>query len=362
MQRRTVLIGGAAVLAGSAGFGVYSAARATAGYAAYSTQLRRPLDPHGGVAELVRLATLAPNGHNTQGWRFHSSGRAITITPDFSRRTPVVDPDDHHLFVSLGAAAENLAIAGTALDMSGNVAVGNDGAIRFAWQSGTAKADPLASAIVRRQSTRSLYDGRPLDAGTLTALTAAGQRDGVRLVLLTERKKINAVRDLVIAGNDRQMSDPAFIAELKQWLRFSPASAIAHGDGLYSAASGNPALPDFLGRPAFDLVFKQASEAAKYAKQIDSSAGLAIFFGERADPPHWANVGGAAQHFLLEATHQGLACAFINQPVEVASLRPTLAALVGEKDLRPDLVIRFGRAPALPFSPRRRVGDVLTTA
>jgi len=361
MKRRTFLVS-AAALAGTGGLAVWSNARGITDYNVYAARLRRPLDPGGGAAELVRMATLAPNGHNTQGWRFHSSGRSITIAPDFSRRTPVVDPDDHHLFVSLGAAAENLVVAGPALTMPGEAIVGEDGSVRYDWTTSAQAAAPLTDAIRRRQSTRCEYDGRPLDTATLNALAAAGQGDGVRLVLITERPKINAVRDLVVTGNDAQMSDPAFITELKQWLRFSPQSAMEHGDGLYSAASGSPALPDFLGRPAFDLEFQKKSEAGKYAAQIDSSSGLAIFLADRADKRGWVTVGGAAQRFLLEATRHGVACAFVNQPVEVASLRPALAALVGEKGLRPDLVVRFGRTAPLPFSPRRDTSAVLKTA
>ena len=51
---------------------------------------------------LIRYATLAPNGHNAQPWRFRAQDGGIAILPDLTRRTPVVDPDDHHLFVSLG--------------------------------------------------------------------------------------------------------------------------------------------------------------------------------------------------------------------------------------------------------------------
>ena len=61
--------------------------------------------------ELVRCATLAPSGHNTQPWKFHIDRGSISMLPDFNRRTSVVDPDDHHLFVSLGCALENLAQA-----------------------------------------------------------------------------------------------------------------------------------------------------------------------------------------------------------------------------------------------------------
>ncbi|HYN78061.1 MAG TPA: hypothetical protein VES73_09750 [Lamprocystis sp. (in: g-proteobacteria)] len=72
--------------------------------------------------ELVRYATLAPSSHNTQCWKFAlaGNGRSIAILPDLSRRCPAVDPDDHHLFVSLGCAAENLIQAALAHGLKGD--------------------------------------------------------------------------------------------------------------------------------------------------------------------------------------------------------------------------------------------------
>jgi hypothetical protein len=155
------------------------------------------------------------------------------------------------------------------------------------------------------------------------------------------------------------MADPAFIAELKTWLRFNPAAAMTPGDGLYSAASGNPALPDWLGPRIFDRVFTTAAENEKYARQIGSSSGVAVFVAARDDPEHWVQAGRACQRFALQATALGLKTAHINQPVEVAGLRADLAALVGLPGRRPDIVMRFGRAPAMPMSPRRPVDAVM---
>jgi hypothetical protein len=70
--------------------------------------------------ELVRYATLAPSSHNTQCWIFRLENNQISIGPDSARRCPAVDPDDHHLFVSLGCAAENLVLAGLAHGLRGN--------------------------------------------------------------------------------------------------------------------------------------------------------------------------------------------------------------------------------------------------
>lgn len=364
MRRRGFLVGaGAALLLGGLGaYGWRSAVGSLSDYARHVGRLRAPLPADPADRDLVRYAALAANGHNTQPWRFRLAEGAMDILPDFSRTTHIVDPDDHHLFVSLGCATENLAIAAAAAGRPGEARIDPEGFVHFAYSAGPSRSDPLFAAIPRRQSTRSEYDGRAIAAADLETLRKAAEEPGVRLVLLTERARIDQVRDIVIAGNTAQMQDPAFMAELKQWLRFNPRSAIEAGDGLFAAASGNPVLPDSLGRLAFDTVFTAAGEGDKYARQIDSSAGIAVFLGEREDKAHWIAVGRACQRFALAATALGLKHAFVNQPVEVAPLRSDLAALVGEPGVRPDIVMRFGYGRDLPFSPRRPVDDVLVAA
>lgn len=116
MNRRTLLTGSGAV--GLAGAGAaWLGVRGTGSmhdYEAAVAATRSVLPVRADLADLVRYATLAPNGHNTQPWRFRLAQGRIDVLPDPARRTPVVDPDDHHLFVSLGAAAENLSLAGAA--------------------------------------------------------------------------------------------------------------------------------------------------------------------------------------------------------------------------------------------------------
>ncbi|MGJ5179767.1 Acg family FMN-binding oxidoreductase [Bradyrhizobium oligotrophicum] len=358
MNRRQFLFAGGTLGGAVLGAGAWRTATGTmSAYDDYTARLRAPLSPD--IADVIRYATLAANGHNTQPWRFRLTGGAIEILPDLSRRTPVVDPDDHHLFVSLGCAAANLAIAAAASGRPGEVTTDGQ-TVRYSFSSGPSHDDPLLKAIVRRQSTRAEYDGRPVSSGDLAALRSAAVVPGVDLALVTEPAGIAAIRDLVIAGNDAQMHDAAFMRELKDWIRFNPRSAMETGDGLLAAASGNPSLPTAIGGIAFDRLFDASAENDKYARQIVSSAGIAVFAAEQANPAHWIKAGQACQRFALEATRLGLKLAFINQPVEVAALRPELARLIGTKR-RPDLVLRFGYGPALPHAPRRPVGAVLSS-
>ncbi len=358
MKRRQLLIGGAAAVAGGAGF-EYLRMGSMADYDAATRVSRATLAEAPSLQELVRYATLAASGHNTQPWRFRIGEGRIDILPDLSRRTPVVDPDDHHLFASLGCAAENLSLAAAARGRPGEITADPaTGAVAFTHAAGKPVLSPLFDAIPKRQSTRADYDGKPVSAADLKLLAAATV-PGVDLVLITERSQIDRVRDLIVTGNDSQMADPAFVRELKDWLRFSPRQAAAKGDGLFSAASANPALPDWAGPSLFDLFTTGKSESDKYARHLNSSAGVAVFVSAKEDKAHWIAAGRASQRFALQATALGLSVAYVNQPVEVARLRPELAALAGQAGRRPDLVMRFGRGPTLTYSPRRPVAAVL---
>lgn len=310
--------------------------------------------------ELVRCATLAPSSHNTQCWKFAVRDKAITILPDLSRRCPAVDPDDHHVFVSLGCATENLIQAAAAHGLRAEPGFdATRDAIRVSLTPTPAQVSPLFQAIPQRQCTRGDYDGKPLSSVELGLLERAGMSNGVKLLLLTERAAIERVLAYVVQANTAQMADAAFVKELKAWIRFNGTEAVRTRDGLYSVSSGNPAIPTWIGDLAFGWFFTTQGENDKYARQMRSSAGIAVFVGQAADKAHWVDVGRCYERFALQATALGIRNAFLNQPVEVASVRSTFAAALGLTGQRPDLVLRFGRGPALPPSLRRPVAAVM---
>ncbi len=327
-----------------------------------SRRLRESLADKPEIKELIRLATLAPNGHNTQPWRFSIGESAVRLLPDLTRRTPVVDPDDHHLYVSLGCAAETLSVAARAHGRSGATAFDNadDGRLDIDLAPGAAAVSDLYNAITQRQSTRSLYDGVDIPPGDLNKLDTAVSVDGVSVILITDRARCDALLDHVIEGNSTQMADPAFVQELRDWVRFNPSEAVRTGDGLFSVCAGGPAVPTWIGKTMFGLFFRKGAENRKYAKQMRSSAGVAIFVGDCQDKNHWVRVGRGFQRFALQATALGIRHAHVNQPVEVPSVRASLANWLGIGELRPDLIVRFGYAPPLPMSMRRPVDAVIT--
>lgn len=359
ISRRTA-IGAGLSLAAFGAIG-YSTWPRMDGYHEEVARQRRMLSTDPQIQDLVRMATLAANGHNTQPWKFRLADQRISLLPDLTRRTEVVDPDDHHLYVGLGCAAENLVIAAAATGRAAEVAIDTSGEPRIDIDLSWAPAAPgaLYEAIPVRQSTRSLYDGQPISVQDMALLEAAAREDGVSVLFFTEPADRDAIADFVIAGNSAQMDDPAFVQELLDWLRFTPDRAVDMGDGLFSACSGNPVVPDWIGSRMFRAFFTKDTENQKYADQIRSSTGVAVFVGDKDDAEHWMKVGRSFERFALQATALGIRNAHINQPIEDLTLRPAFADWIGMTGTRPDLVIRFGRAPLMPMSLRRPVSVVL---
>lgn len=367
LTRRDFLLSASTTMVGAAALSSCGSETATERYeSAVSTTWRHTEVSAGTSAallrELVRYATLAPSSHNTQCWKFHLEERAISILPDLSRRCPAVDPDDHHLFTSLGCAAENLVQAALANGLGASVFAEDPASkgLRVTLEPTKAVATSLFDAIPRRQSTRAEYDGTPISTSELALLESAGQGKGVRVILLTERAAMEKVLEYVVQGNATQLNDSAFVEELKGWIRFSAGDAVRTRDGLYAASSGNPSVPAWLGSLLFGLLVTPRGENDKYAKHVRSSAGIAIFVSEADNPAHWVEVGRCYERFALQSEALNIRNAMLNQPVEVAALRPQFASFLGVSGRRPDLVVRFGRGAKLPPSLRRPVETVLT--
>jgi hypothetical protein len=271
--------------------------------------LRRPIAAQPGnradlMRELVRYATLAPSSHNTQCWTFLLQDRAIVIAPDLSRRCPIVDPDDHHLYVSLGCATENLAHAALANGLQADVRFDPTGAgtVVVGLDATRASASALFLAIAERQCTRGDYDGKPISSDELRLLERAGAGNGVRVMLLTERAAMEKVLEYVVAANTAQMGDAAFVAELKTWIRFGAGEAQRTGDGLFSGTTDTPVMPRWLGSRLMGLFFTPKSENERYARQIRNAAGIAVFVSEVSDMAHWIDAGRCYERFALQAT------------------------------------------------------------
>lgn len=311
--------------------------------------------------ELIRHATLAASSHNTQPWKFRIRENSITILPDFSRRCPVVDPDDSHLFKSLGCAAENLVHAAAAQGFSADVRfdLDEESVIVSLNRDTSVGATDLYRAITKRQCVKTAYDGTSLETLELEKLEKAGEGRNIRTIMLLSEAQKEAVIDYVTRGDVAQLTDQAFRDELVSWIRFNPEEALRTGDGLSGRTSGNPALPTWLAKRIIGLVLTAKKQAKTDATNIRSSAGIAVFVSTRNDKAAWVEVGRSYERFALQATALNIRTAFINQPIEVLSLQPQFESWLNLNGGHALLMVRFGHGPTAPFSLRRPIDDVI---
>lgn len=324
---------------------------------------RRPFDAgstrSAHLRELIRYATLAANGHNTQPWKFAIQEDVITLFADYARRLPVVDPDDRELWISLGCALENLLVAAHATGYATEVMYPDtEDLIRVRLIADTPQDSSLFRAIPLRQTTRSEYNGQPVEVALLNQLVAMPREPDVMLHFVTDPAEFERVVEYVHLGNLNQYAEKAFVDELIAWLRFTKKEALESLDGLYTRSSGNPEVPRWLGQTFVSSTTPQQQADADIQK-LRSSPHALVITSETEDKAAWVRTGQVYERMALLKTSLGIQSAFLNQPVEVPSLRSQFQSAMALGEAQPQLLIRFGYGNPMPRSLRRPVEHVL---
>jgi hypothetical protein len=315
---------------------------------------------------VLRYAVLAPSSHNSQPWLFYVDRNAVEIYADRARRLPVVDPDDRELVMSCGAALYNLRLALRHFGEGCEVAVlpvGTDSGLlaRVELTGADSTRDPQLeeqfAAIRNRHTCRQAFDDAPIDAAVLQRMHQAALAEGARLVDVPNEQRGSASSP-VTEADFVQMSHPAFRRELAHWMRVSHP---ARDDGMPGYALGLSELQSVVGPLIVRTFDVGMSQAAKDDDLSRGSALLALIVTSADDVTAWIAAGQAMQRVLLTATAAGLQASFLNQPIEISSMRLQLSralALPGN----PQLLLRFGYGPSSAPTPRRPLADVLVVA
>jgi nitroreductase len=314
------------------------------------------------LRDAVRYALLAPSSHNSQPWLFAVRGDQLELMLDQTRALPVVDPEQRELTLSCGAALYNLRVALRFFGREAEVARFPDprrpelaAVVRLgAPCPRTEEATALFGAIAQRTTQRRAFDRAELDEGLLRRLQVAAEECGAWLYPV-EGLQREALTALIMEADRLQSDDPHFRQELASWMH--PNRSRSH-DGMPGSALG---LGD-LGSQVAPLVVRTFDlgdgTAARDQLLAMGSPLLAVLGTHTDDRLSWLRAGEALEHVLLVARTEGVNASFLNQPVEVPRLRERLVELV-DLVARPQLVLRLGRGPVGPPTPRRGLDEVL---
>jgi nitroreductase len=211
----------------------------------------------------------------------------------------------------------------------------------------------LSAFIEQRRTHRKGFSERAVDPAIVEQLVAAAELDGALLHPLTTVAAREQAAALVAEGDAVQWSRPAWRRELAAWMH--PRRS---GEGLTVPAMLAPVIRFMIAR--FDLGKRIAVQDQALAA---AAPLLAVLATEHDRPNDWLRAGEALQRLLLVACRQGLQAGYLNQPIQVAALRPRLQGLIGGGF--PQLLLRLGYLPegsrfsSLPATPRRPPTAVL---
>jgi hypothetical protein len=312
---------------------------------------------------LLRYAILAPSGHNTQPWLFRLRDQAVEVRADRTRALPVVDPDDRALVISCGAALGTLRIAARHFGFRAKVELlpdpkDEDLLAGVTLEHGDPPSDDeeeLFRAIPERHSNRQAFESRDVADDLAEWLVAEARDEGVGLHLVRGDVRAEIAR-LIGEGDRIQMADKHFRRELASWVH--PNRSRSH-DGMRGYGFGFGELMSHAGPlviRSFDL---GRGQAARDRELAEGSPLLSVFVTDSDEPAAWLATGQALQRVLLRARSAGVWSSFLNQPIEVAELRPRLAETIGRQSDHPQLMVRFGYGPSIKPEPRRPVQEVL---
>ena len=308
---------------------------------------------------LVTAATQAPSGHNSQPWFFTVENNRIIITPDFTKALPAVDSKHRELFMSLGCALENLCLKATELHYHTQVQLTSEGVITVLLQKREdVTPSSLAAVIPKRQTNRSVYDGKRIDPALLQSLVKQTGATGI-FTFANGTPLFEKLTDAVLQGNTAQMSDPAFKNELLSWIRFNKKHSESTHDGLSYAVLGAPNLPRWVTEPIVKGSLKAKTQNKTDLKKIQSSSDMVLITTATNDIPTWIATGRTLERFLLLLTQAGIAHAYLNQPCEVPEVNTSLREKLTENNVYPQILLRIGYAKPVAYSKRKDVKEVM---
>lgn len=323
---------------------------------------------HGTMAEKARFAVsyaiLAPSSHNTQPWRFTVFDRELLVSADRSRALPVIDPFDRELTISCSAALFNLRVVFSHFDIPIEIALFPQSAdpdilARIVFASGGATVPDIAhllQAITLRATNRLPFAREDLPKDLVERIVSAAAAEGVDAVVAQSEADRARIGALVAEADREQFNNPSFRRELASWIHSSHRD-----DGMPAYSQGVGPLLDATTPVAAMVIrtFDVGHGVAATHEELARGSPLLLVLSTTTDNNEaWLATGQALQRLLLVAAISGHSASYLNQPIEVPELRKRLAVEMGTARF-PQLILRLGRGPAVPHSPRRPVTDVI---
>ncbi len=317
---------------------------------------------------LVHYAVLAPSHYNSQPWYFRVNEDVLEVLADRRRALPVVDPHDREMMIACAAAVYNARIAGRYLGMDPVVEPLSDPrqadlVARIKIGAPVGKPAPhnsedklLYNAIKKRHMNWHPFDEKPVPDDLIKTIVKAANSDHAWLQVIRDFTARHQIAELVAQADREQFADKSFRRELASWLHSSRSHS---ADGLPGSEHGSGTIASLIAPFVVTNLNVGGATARRDHSYAEIAPALLILGTQHDEPMDWFHAGMAMQHVLLHLTAAGLSASFLNPPIQVEHLRPSVAKVAGWPGSSPQILLRIGHGKAVATTPRRGIAEVV---
>ena len=312
------------------------------------------------VRRIVDLARWAPSVHNTQPWRWRSTGTTLELWADRERALPASDPTGRNLVISCGSALHYTVVAAQGLGSATDVELLPDGPasdlmarIRLTPSPPTPDAVAQLDLLRQRHTDRRRFTSWPVPEENLEHLAETGRKWGAAVLSVTEKELRAEIEELLEEARRRQQGDPRIADETESWIDHGATDGVPT-ESLPSEHGVRGERPNRFGSGLLPDSVEQI---------IHGTDGLLVISTEDDSAWSWLRAGSALSALWLRATAHALSVVPLSQLPEVDRTRSALETLLLRPARVPQLLVRVGwqeiGRDELPRTPRRPVEDVL---
>jgi nitroreductase len=332
---------------------------------------------------ILAHAILAPNPHNMQPWLADlREPDVIDIRVDLDRLLPETDPFGRQVLIGHGCFLELARIAASARGLAAEIGHFPDGPMtpqalstrrvaRIRLRDDGAVRDPLFAHVLARRSNKGRYDtDLPVRAEHLAGLAQAALMSAATLELESDPTRVAHLRELAKRAMLTEIGTPRTLAESVARTRIGADEIAAHRDGI---DLNGPMF--WLLRNAGLMTPEKATTPGTFAHQgaidyamgyMDTSMAYGWLATDGNDREAQLDAGRAYLRLNLAATAMGLGMhpqsQLLQEFPEMAELQREFLAFVGAPaSQHVQMLFRMGYAPAPGPSPRRVLGDIISS-
>ncbi len=319
------------------------------------------------IQAVIATAARAPSLHNTQPWRFRTSGDVIELHADPRRMLTQVDPVGREMLISCGAAVFGLRLGLRHFGYLPAVELWPDrGQARLvarAWPDGhaavTAEEAELFAAVPHRHTHRGPFTPGEVSPRLLAAMAADAAAEGSELRFIESSALVDDLAELVDLAASEQQASAEIMAETRDWVRAAGSEA---RDGIPAHASRviSAQVAHRFRQRDFGVARSDVGTAPADAEVGGEPPAVTAVLTTAADTAHdWLRAGQALNRLLLRAATRWVFASIQSQPLESPCYRAQVRDLLTLPG-QPQLLLQFGRANTAAATPRRPQTDFRT--